>query len=79
MPVNPAAPQPSSRDERISDRLAALERKVGNLESFINGGSSGHLPVVSVLPAAGRAGRQVFLTSDSKLYVDTGTVWAPQT
>lgn len=31
--------------------------------------------IVSVLPAAGSQGRVVFLTTDNKLYRDTGTAW----
>lgn len=78
-PVDPAAPPPSGLDSRVQARLEVLERKINSLESFINGGASGQFPVVSSLPTAGRKGRVVFNSSDSKVYVDTGSAWVAQT
>jgi len=75
MPINPAAPQPSSLEGRLLDRVAQLERKMANLETMLAGGSV-QIPAVDTLPAAGRPGRLVYLTSDGLVYKDTGSGWA---
>lgn len=76
MPVDPAGLPSRDPQERLLERLAALEREVRSLTALVNGGAAGQIPVVQTLPAAGRAGRLVFLASDGKVYKDTGAAWA---
>ncbi len=75
MPVDPAIPPPVHPDARLHERIAALERIVRTLSAYLNGGSVQQAPVVSALPAAGRQGRLVILSTDSKLYRDNGSSW----
>jgi hypothetical protein len=78
MAVDPTIPPSSNPDDRQNQRLAQLERKVRALEALVAGGAN-QIAVVTALPTAGRQGRIVVLTSDHKLYVDTGSAWAAQT
>lgn len=72
MPVDPAIPQSLAPEQRLYERLAVLERRLSNLESYV---TSGTVPVVDVLPPPGRP-RLVILRSDGKVYRDTGGGWA---
>lgn len=77
-PANPARAHPMTHDERIATRLAALERHVRTLEQYISGGSTQQIPVVDVLPAAGRKGRIVIYTGSGtpdRLWRDNGALW----
>jgi hypothetical protein len=74
-PADPRRPPAGTPQERSSERIAALERRIRNLESYLNGGAVQQIPVVAALPAAGRKGRAVILDSDSKLYRDNGSSW----
>jgi hypothetical protein len=53
-----------------SSELADLAVTIGKFGSGVK-----PLEVLGSLPAAGTQGRVVFLTTDNKLYRDTGTVW----
>jgi hypothetical protein len=74
MPIDPAIPPTGSPGVRQAERFAALERRVRSLET----GAAfelGNVPVVAVLPAPGRQGRVLMLSSDSSLWKDTGAAW----
>jgi hypothetical protein len=79
MGINPAAPPSLDPQARLMDRIATLERKMRTIEGFLSGGSVQQVPVVDVLPTAGREGRQVYLSTTNKLYLDNGASWDPQT
>jgi hypothetical protein len=79
MPLDPAMPPAGDLTGRFNERIAALERKARNVESWLQGGTTQQFPVVTVLPTAGRQGRAVVLSSDSKLYIDNGSTWVAQT
>lgn len=76
MPVDPAQPPSLDAGARVFQRLADLERKIGAVEQYLQGGSTQQLPVVAVLPTAGREGRVVKVAGDNRLWVDTGAAWA---
>lgn len=76
MRVDPSVPPQIDATGRLLERVAALERQVRELQSYLQGGSVQQIPSVNALPAAGRKGRLVFLTTDSKVYKDTGAAWA---
>ena len=75
MPIDPAQPGAASADGRMAERLAALERSVRVLESYLQGGALGRVPVVDSLPPAGSVGRVYMLSGDLLLYRDTGSAW----
>jgi hypothetical protein len=79
MPLDPAVPGATSPEGRLMERLAALEKKVRNMEQYHSGGTTQQFPLVTVLPTAGRKGRAVVLSSNSKLYIDNGVAWIAQT
>jgi hypothetical protein len=75
-PLNPKRPPSLDPDSRASDRIAALERRLRTLEGVQSGGSTQNSsPLVTALPTAGRKGRTVILSSDGKLYRDSGSAW----
>lgn len=76
MPVDPAAPPPSTEAARLADRIGQLERQVRNLTMFMQGGVTAQVPVVSSLPPAGRQGRVLMLASTSALWKDDGASWS---
>lgn len=69
MPTDPAAPFTSDPALALAERLSQLERRLAAVETREG------IPVVTSLPAFGRKGRLVFLTTDSKVYKDTGSAW----
>lgn len=76
MPVDPAAPPPSTEAARLADRIGQLERQVRNLTSFMQGGVTAQIPVVSSLPPPGRQGRILMLASTSAVWKDDGASWS---
>jgi antitoxin (DNA-binding transcriptional repressor) of toxin-antitoxin stability system len=75
-PLRPGAPVPITQEGRVAARLAAIERRMRQIASQSSGGSSQNpAPLVDVLPAAGRLGRQVILSTTGKLYRDNGVAW----
>lgn len=70
MPADPAAPFTTDPTLALLERLARLEQRLLAVEAREG------IPVVATLPAAGRKGRLVFLTTDGKVYKDTGAAWA---
>lgn len=79
MPLDPYMPPAGTPSERLADQIADLNRRLKNIEAFLQGGAVQQFPVVDALPTPGRKGRAVVLSSDSKLYVDNGTSWIAQT
>ena len=77
--ASPHRPPGGTFEERAFKRIADLERQMRTLSSYFSGGSTGQLPIVDTLPAAGRLGRAVVFAGDQKLYVDNGTTWVAQT
>lgn len=75
MPLDPRLPPPDDVLSRFADRVAALERQMRDLQSFMQGGVLSQIPVVTALPAAGRKGRLVMLASTSAIYKDNGSSW----
>ncbi len=75
MPVNPEIPAARDPGARVAERLAAVERDLREIRSVLQGGAVAQVPVVPVLPAAGRQGRVVMLATDTNLYKDTGSAW----
>jgi hypothetical protein len=75
MPSDPAAPPHLASEARVYQRLAELESRMRNVESYLQGGSTQQVPVVTALPTAGREGRVVKVAGDNRLWVDTGTAW----
>jgi hypothetical protein len=72
---NPKAPPPTEGLARIWAKLAELDRRLSNSESYFNGGAAAQVPVVDALPPAGRLGRLVILRADGKLWRDDSTTW----
>lgn len=79
MPVDPAALSAPDPALRQAQSIANLERRVRILEGQLQGRSVDGFPVVPALPAFGREGRALVLSTDHKLYVDSGTAWVAQT
>lgn len=75
MPLNPAIPPPDDPMSRFADSLANLDRRLRNIEAFMQGGVTSQIPVVAALPAAGRKGRLLMLASTSAIYKDNGSSW----
>ncbi|HXH88253.1 MAG TPA: hypothetical protein VNI55_06565 [Gaiellaceae bacterium] len=75
MPVDPYVPPQLDPGARIYERIAELEARMRAIESYLQGGATQQVPVVFVLPTAGRKGRVVMLDSDNLLYRDTGAAW----
>jgi hypothetical protein len=75
MSVDPAQPPNLDAGARVFQRLADLERRLGNVESYMQGGATQQVPVVAALPTAGREGRVVKVAADNRLWVDTGAAW----
>jgi len=60
---------------RPYESLSNLERRVKTLEAQVQGKATDSIPVVAVLPTAGRQGRVLMLSSDSTVWKDTGSAW----
>lgn len=75
MPVDPAQLPPLEPGARVYQRLSDLERRLGTVESYLQGGATQQVPVVTALPTAGREGRVVKVAGDNRLWVDTGAAW----
>ena len=75
MPVDPSQPPQLEPSARVYQRLADIEARMRAVESYLQGGATQQVPVVSALPTAGRKGRVVMLDSDNLLYRDTGAAW----
>lgn len=76
MPINPKFPAAQTPEARVAERLQTLERKLRNMENFLQGGATQQIPVVDITTfTPGRRGRIVIHSGDSKLYRDTGAAW----
>jgi hypothetical protein len=75
VPVDPYRPPSLDSGARVYDRLADLEQRLRNIEAYLQGGTVQQVPVVAALPAAGREGRVLKVSGDSRLWVDTGVAW----
>lgn len=78
MPLDPNMPHAPSAEGRNAERLAAIEHDLRVIKQYLSGGSTQQFPVVSVLPTPGRMGRAVVLSTNGKLYIDSGTAWVAQ-
>ncbi len=68
-PFAPLNPEPGAQ---VWQRLAALERKLRELETSTVAAA---IPVVAALPAAGREGRVMKVSGNPSLWLDTGAAW----
>lgn len=75
MPLDPAIPPALDLTQRLQQRIADLEFRLRAIEAYMQGGSVGQIPVVAALPAAGRIGRLLMLSTDQHVYKDTGAAW----
>ncbi len=75
----PQRPPAGSFEQRVAERLAAIDRTLRAIEAQVSGGTVAQFPVVTALLPAGRKGRAVVLAGDGKLYVDNGVAWIAQT
>jgi hypothetical protein len=75
MPIDPRVPPSPDPHARPFEALANLERRVKTLEAQLQGKATDSIPVVAVLPPAGRQGRMMMRASDSSVWKDTGTAW----
>lgn len=66
-------------EQKLADLSVKLEKLAAGAVDITKCASSIRPPeIFAVLPAAGNQGRLVLLTSDNKLYRDTGTAWTSE-
>jgi hypothetical protein len=72
---NPAHPPAMDADHRLAQELSDLKEQMRALSTAVQGFAVNSVPVVDVVPTAGRAGRVLFETSTGQFKGDTGTAW----
>jgi len=59
----------------MAQKIADLERRVGQLERQLQGSATGRVPLVDVLPASAPEGAVVMLAATHVLWKGDGTAW----